>query len=315
MDLFENIEKLSEEEKVELVNLDLKTLIPAEVRKFIEKMEKENSIERFLYYKPDTGYNKMIDVDCLPQVKEVLVKMIKRDYPDINEEWPSERHIVFTDKKLGKIELETDTLCSFMTVFMKVIRCVRPNLVEEYQELYKISEISEEKRNKYIISNYNEIVEDLEKKCQGLSKSLKEFEALTHTIGNIGFVPKKYNGMRSSIKKPLEFCDAWDRSLDFLVNDTYENKKQNLFSKVPNHENTLKWYKENVAGSLCMNAWLDDSKKKVKIFQEINDVNIYSRNNFKQAELVELINVINEINEKIKTRGREMIDYLNIDEK
>lgn len=211
----------------------------------LEYSESEGeAIKNWLRYKICTKlslYTNKFDCDATEIVKETIKERIKSSVSSV--EYDNDRHFLINNS----VELETDTINSFATIFNSYMRNllsrIEDNWISNYMSKYNLQKTSEAYRYIYFL----EMIDKWKKKMSAeevkIYEELYKLAELVGTIGNFVLVPKGYNKERYS-----KTADYWDLTLLDL--------QEKLLNK--NYDKNFEWYFDNFE-LFDMNLYFYDS--------------------------------------------------------
>lgn len=260
---------------------------------------KGEEIKNFLRYRLINEINggTIIDCDNMAITKEMLSVFLKKQLiPIKNASIKDNSSRVFTINE--SIELETDTMNSFWTLFKKFIDdYICSDLTIRYINYY--GKKSAKLRDYWLLSNFDAIFSDerlnkIEYEFPGITECYTEFRKfalLTHSIGNFTLVPRGYNTKRYAITK-----DCWDLSLIDL------QRKVDIY----------KWYSEHINVFLYDN-YFKNYKYNAK-FEELKVDLLYANHSFTNKlpkDITDYKDYLIKINNNISKRGLSIIKIIN----
>lgn len=298
-------------ESVDMVRYDLKN----EIQDFADE---NHQIIKFLKYKIHKGSDcdsSILATDLYKQLWEVDIEknpMVQGD--TMNSFWTTYK---FSLKLLiGKLANEDidnaahkDLICKFKDLFLAE--------KDESNE-----EIEKQKLNnaqiKILIGNYEKIEKLLEERFKDdeciirILENLKEFAALTHTIGNFTLVPRGYNVGRYSSTR-----DYWDLTLEslkvFLGNNAFEEivHRYHFEDYVVKNETDIR-VNPLFSGHSFENILSNEKYYFLSQSQSENStiLNDLLESLFEQ-KCKDLDECLVSINERIVSRGKKLVDILN----
>lgn len=251
------------------------------------------NIKNWLRYRILGSLNFGDDCDCDKRVFQMYNAVFNVNNSIEKNLEISKKERIFT---INGIDLETDTMNSFATLFIQYLRI---NLDEEkgdwigdYLNEFNISKPTQFYRDMYFLLNIEEWYDQWGKDEKVVLNEFNRFAQYTHCLANMMLVPNDYNVKRQAITK-----DFWDLTLQDV---------QNKYTFKERYDKGFIFVSEHILDKFLLDDWFESTNGS---FNEYRVAPLYNGHSLKLKmpnDNAQYLDCVSEINRRIEARADKL---------